>query len=69
MFGHPTEPRSDTGTNFSGHPVNQDRGVWRAKVNVNLSHIGWFKYRKIYRRELLVNYVVDAVSLNCGSER
>ena len=23
-------------------------GVWRAKVNGNLSHPDWFKYRKIY---------------------
>jgi len=44
-------------------------GVWRAKVNGNLSHFGWFKYRKTYWRELSVNYVVDAVALSCGSER
>ena len=44
-------------------------GVWRAKVNGNLSHIGWFKYRKTYWRELAVNYVVDAVPLSCGSGR
>ena len=40
--------------------------VWRAKLNGNLSRIGWFKYRKTYWRELSVNYVVDAVSLSCG---
>jgi len=41
-------------------------GVWRAKLNGNLSRIGWFKYRKTYWRELSVNYVVDAVALSCG---
>ena len=44
-------------------------GIWRAKLNGNLSHIGWFKYRKTYWRELSVNYVVDAVSLSCGEAR
>ena len=43
-------------------------GAWKAKINGNLSHIGWFKYRKAYWRELSVNYVVDAVSLSCGDE-
>jgi hypothetical protein len=41
-------------------------GVWRARLNGNLSRIGWFAYRKMYWRELSVNYVVDAVSLSCG---
>ena len=44
-------------------------GVWRAKINGNLSHIGWFKYHKTYWRELSVNYVVDAVPLSCGNHR
>ena len=44
-------------------------GVWRAKIDGNLSHIGWFKYRKTYWRELSVNYVVNAMSLSCGDER
>jgi hypothetical protein len=41
------------------------RGTWRAKVNGNLSPIGWYKYRETYWRELSVNYVVDAVSISC----
>lgn len=44
-------------------------GTWRAKLNGNLSRIGWYKYRKIYWRELLVNYVVDAVSISCSNVR
>lgn len=44
-------------------------GMWRAKINGNLSRIGRFKYRKTYWRELSVNYVVDAMSLNCGDGR
>lgn len=40
-------------------------GVWRAKINGDLSHVGWFSYRKTYWRELSVNYMVDAVSLSC----
>jgi hypothetical protein len=53
-------------------PEHLDRlfhGVWRAKINGNLSRIGWFKYRKTYWRELSVNYVMDAMSLSCGDER
>jgi hypothetical protein len=41
--------------------------AWRAKLNGNLSFIGRFKYRKIYWRELSVNYVVDAVSISCAT--
>jgi hypothetical protein len=58
-----------------GDPKNLERidrllhGVWRGKLNGNLSHVGWFKYRKTYWREVSVNYVVDAVSLSCGDER
>jgi hypothetical protein len=44
-------------------------GTWRAKLNGNLSHIGWYKYRKTYWRELSVNYVVDAVSISCSDAR
>lgn len=44
-------------------------GVWRAKLNGNLSRIGWFRYRKAYWRELSVNYVVDAVPLNCDDKQ
>lgn len=53
----------------STDPEHIDRllhGVWRAKLNGNLSRIGWFKYRKTHWRELSVNYIVDAVSLSCG---
>jgi tetratricopeptide (TPR) repeat protein len=41
-------------------------GTWRAKLNGNLSAIGWHKYRKNYWRELSVNYVIDAVEMSCG---
>jgi hypothetical protein len=44
-------------------------GTWRAKLNGNLSPIGWYKYRKTYWRELSVNYVVDAVQINCTDPR
>jgi hypothetical protein len=44
-------------------------GTWRAKINGNLSRIGWYKYRKIYWRELSVNYVVDATSISCSAAR
>lgn len=43
--------------------------TWRAKINGNLSRIGWYKYRKIYWRELSVNYVVDAMSISCSPAR
>jgi hypothetical protein len=39
--------------------------AWRAKLNGNVSRIGWYKYRKTYWREFSVNYVVDAVSISC----
>jgi len=38
---------------------------WRARLNGKLSHIGRYGQRKNYWRELSVNYVVDAVQLNC----
>ena len=41
-------------------------GTWRARLNGNLSPVGWHKYRKNYWRELSVNYVIDAVEMNCG---
>ena len=44
-------------------------GTWRAKLNGNLSPIGWHKYRKTYWRELSVNYVVDAASISCSDAR
>jgi hypothetical protein len=44
-------------------------GTWRAKLNGNLSPIGWHKYRKTYWREFSVNYVVDVVPLNCSDAR
>jgi hypothetical protein len=47
---------------------NVDRlfhGTWRAKLNGNLSHIGWYKYRETYGREPSANYVVDAVPISC----
>jgi hypothetical protein len=40
-------------------------GTWRAKLNGNLSPVGWHKYRKTYWRELSVNYVLDAMLINC----
>jgi len=45
------------------------RGTWRAKLNGNLSAIGWHKYRKNYWRELSVNYVIDAVEMSCGDSQ
>ena len=57
---------------LSTDPEHMDRlfhGVWRAKLNGNLSRIGWFRYRKPYLRELSVNYVVDAVPLDCRDAR
>jgi len=44
-------------------------GIWRAKLNGNLSAIGWHKYRKNYWRELSVNYVIDAVEMSCGDSQ
>jgi len=44
-------------------------GTWRAKLNGNLSPIGWHKYRKTYWRELSVNYLVDVVPINCSDAR
>ena len=44
-------------------------GTWRAKLNGNLSAIGWHKYRKNYWRELSVNYVIDAVEMICGDSQ
>jgi hypothetical protein len=44
-------------------------GRWRAKLNGNLSAVGWHKCRKNYWRELSVNYVVDAVEMSCGASR
>lgn len=43
--------------------------TWRAKLNGNLSAVGWHRYRKNYWRELSVNYVVDAVEMGCGSSQ
>jgi hypothetical protein len=59
-------------TTGSADVENLDRlfhGTWRAKLNGNLSPIGWHKYRKAYWRELSVNYVVDAVSISCSYAR
>ena len=44
-------------------------GTWRAKLNGNLSAIGWHKYRKNYWREISVNYVIDAVEMSCGDSQ
>jgi tetratricopeptide (TPR) repeat protein len=38
-------------------------------LNGNLSHIGWYKYRRNYWRKLSVNYVVDAVEMSCGDSQ
>lgn len=43
--------------------------TWRAKLNGNLSAVGWHRYRKNYWRELSVNYVVDAVEMSCGGSQ
>jgi hypothetical protein len=40
---------------------------WRAKLNGNLSAVGWYGARIKYWRELSVNYVVDAVEMSCGN--
>jgi hypothetical protein len=52
-----------------GHMDLLLHGRWRAKLNGNLSTVGWHKYRKNYWRELSVNYVVDAVEMRCGDSR
>jgi len=44
-------------------------GTWRARLNGNVSRVGWYKYRKAYLRELSVNYVVDAMPINCSDSR
>ena len=38
---------------------------WQAKLNGNLSHIGWYRDGRNYWRELSVNYVIDALEMNC----
>jgi hypothetical protein len=58
-----------TGSTDVEHMDRLFHGTWRAKLNGNLSPIGWYKYRKTYWRELSVNYVVDAVSISCGEAR
>jgi len=50
----------------AGHMDRLLHGRWRAKLNGNLSAVGWHKYRRNYWRELSVNYVVDAVEMSCG---
>jgi hypothetical protein len=44
-------------------------GRWRAKLNGNLSAVGWHRYRRSYWRELSVNYVIDAVEMSCGDSK
>jgi hypothetical protein len=44
-------------------------GTWRAKLNGNLSRVGWYKYRNTYWRELSVNYVVGAMAISCSDAR
>ena len=53
----------------AGHMDRLLHGRWRAKLNGNLSAVGWHKYRKNYWRELSVNYVADAVEMSCGDPR
>src|SRR5260370_19451359 len=55
-----------TGSTDVEHIDRLLHGTWRAKLNGNLSAIGWHKYRKNYWRELSVNYVIDAVEMSCG---
>lgn len=45
------------------------RGTWHAKLNGNLSHLGIYKYRKTYWRELSVNFVLDATPLSCANKK
>lgn len=52
-----------------GHMERLLHGRWRAKLNGNLSAVGWHKYRKNYWRELSVNYVVDAFEFSCSDSR
>src|SRR5260370_14052778 len=58
-----------TGSTDVEHIDRLLRGTWRAKLNGNLSAIGWHKYRKNYWRELSVNYVIDAVEMSCGDSQ
>jgi hypothetical protein len=44
-------------------------GVWRAKLNGNLSRVGLYKYNSMYWRKLSVNFVVDADSMRCDEVR
>jgi tetratricopeptide (TPR) repeat protein len=55
-----------TGSTDLEHMDRLLHGTWRAKLNGNLSAIGWHRYRKNYWRELSVNYVIDAVEMSCG---
>jgi hypothetical protein len=68
----PNERFSESVTTGNTNIDDVDRlfhGTWRAKLNGNLSRIGWYEYRKTYWRELSVNYVVDAVSIGCSVAR
>ena len=58
-----------TSTDDVEHLDRLFHGRWRAKLNGNLSAVGWHKYRKNYWRELSVNYVVDAVEMSCGDSK
>src|SRR6266851_3735033 len=58
-----------TGSTDVEHIDRLLHGTWRAKLNGNLSAIGWHKYRKNYWRELSVNYVIDAVEMRCGDSQ
>src|SRR6266480_4227188 len=68
----PNERFHEIVANGSTDVEHMDRllhGTWRAKLNGNLSAIGWHKYRKNYWRELSVNYVIDAVEMSCGDSQ
>ena len=68
----PNERFHEVVANGSTDVEHMDRllhGIWRAKLNGNLSAIGWHKYRKNYWRELSVNYVIDAVEMSCGDSQ
>jgi len=58
-----------TGSTDVEHMDNLLHGTWRAKLNGNLSHVGWYKYRKTYWRELSVNYVVEAIQMDCSDSQ
>jgi hypothetical protein len=65
----PNDRFRDVFITYATDPDHLDRlfhGTWRAKLNGNLSRVGWYKYNRTYWRELSVNYVVSATSISCS---